>query len=140
MSSRNKNTQFDYTGGNLYLLSINSPANVDYNMGTGVWGSYDGKVLTPGGASSWRKQPNNVPLLKGRFYVPQGTPLPLKNEEVYTELPTDSMFVFSRNISSPACCPSTFSTSNGCVCTTPQQRDLIGVRRGNNKNYPDDSF
>ena len=58
----------------------------------------------------------------------------------YTELPKDSMFVFSRNISDPSCCPATYSTDRGCVCTTEQQRKLIGQTRGNNKNFPNYSF
>ena len=50
------------------------------------------------------------------------------------------MFVFQKNKSKPECCPSTFSTDTGCVCTTEEQRNLIGMQRGNNKNYPSDSF
>jgi hypothetical protein len=45
------------------------------------------------------------------------------------------MFMFAKNVSSPACCPSTFSDSNGCVCTTPQQRRYVAQLRGGNKNY-----
>ena len=41
-----------------------------------------------------------------------------------------SLFPFTFNKSSPDCCPSTFSTSTGCVCTTQQQRDFISKRRG----------
>ena len=40
-----------------------------------------------------------------------------------------NMFMLYRNKSSPNCCPSTFSTSTGCVCTTQDQRDYI-ARRG----------
>ena len=43
-----------------------------------------------------------------------------------------SMFMFSYNQSKPECCPSTYSTSTGCVCTTKKQRDFI-IKRGNNK-------
>lgn len=125
---------------NRFFNSINQPAMVSYNMGKGVPGSYDGLVLKPKGGSDWRKPPSNVPLMEGKFFVPQGTPLPLKNEMQFMSLPKDSMFVFDRNVSSPSCCPSTFSTSTGCVCTTKQQRDFIGQRRGNNKNHFDDSF
>ena len=125
---------------NSAILSVDQPANLSWSMGQGVLGSLDGLYLHPGGASTWRKQPNNVPLLKGRFFVPMGTPLPLKNEEIYQTLPDDSMFMFAKNISSPACCPSSYSTSSGCVCTTPAQRRLIGQTRGNNKNFPSDSF
>ena len=40
-----------------------------------------------------------------------------------------SLFPFTYNKSSPDCCPSTFSTSTGCVCTTDAQRKFIN-RRG----------
>ena len=39
-----------------------------------------------------------------------------------------SNFMFAYNQSSPLCCPSTFSTSNGCVCLTEDQKKLIGNR------------
>ena len=41
----------------------------------------------------------------------------------------EKKFMFANNITSPACCPSTFSTSTGCVCTTKNQRDFI-IQRG----------
>ena len=125
---------------NRYFNTINQPAMVNYNMGSGVPGSYDGLKLKPKGNSTWRKAPSDVALLKGKFFVPQGTPLPLKHEMQFMTLPDNSMFYFDKNVSSPACCPSTFSTDQGCVCTTKQQRDFIGQFRGNNKNHYDDSF
>lgn len=125
---------------NSAILSVNKPANIHWSMGKGVPGSLDNLYLRPGGSSCWRHKPNNVPLLKGKFFVPQGTPLPLKCEEQYQKFPKDSMFFFANNVSSPLCCPSTFSSNNsGCVCSTPQQRDLV-ARRGNNKNWPNYGF
>ena len=44
------------------------------------------------------------------------------------------MFYFNKNKVSLACCPSTYTTSDGCVCTTPEQRKFIGEERGGNKN------
>ena len=38
------------------------------------------------------------------------------------------MFMFANNRTSPNCCPGTFSTSTGCVCTTENQRDFIASR------------
>ena len=38
------------------------------------------------------------------------------------------LFMLANNRSSPECCPSTFSTSTGCVCTTKNQRDYISTR------------
>ncbi len=117
---------------------MNQPASLNFHMGNGVYGSYDNIYLQPGGASKWRKQPNNVPLQKNPIYVFQGTPLPLASEMKPTPIPKDSMFIFSRNVASPLCCPATFSTDRGCVCTTEQQRRFIAMGRGNNKNYPED--
>jgi hypothetical protein len=131
MSISNKNTSF---------LSANNPAPVKWSMGKGVPGSLDGLYLYPGGASTWRKQPNNVPLLKGKMFVPQGTPIPLSCESVYQTLPENSMFYFAKNVASPLCCPSTYSTYGGCVCTIPQQRALLGEMRGGNKTYPNYGF
>tara|TARA_B100000963_G_C22632501_1_gene675719 strand:+ start:3658 stop:4059 length:402 start_codon:yes stop_codon:yes gene_type:complete len=110
------------------------PAPVGYNMGRGVLGSYDNLVLY-NKECGWRKPPCDVPLYKDPV-IYQGTPLPLKNEVVTMPLPHDSMFVFQKNQAHPSCCPATFSTSTGCICTTPEQRNLIGVYDGNNKNFP----
>ena len=38
-------------------------------------------------------------------------------------------FLFRLNKVSPDCCPSTFTTDRGCVCTTDHQREFI-ARRG----------
>jgi hypothetical protein len=119
---------------------MNEAAPVNYNMSQGVLGSYGGiKFKTPC-KDGWRKPPCVEKVKKGNFWVPQGTPLPLKNEVFYSELPEDSMFVFARNYVSPDCCPATYSTDRGCVCTTSAQRKLIGQTRGNNKNFPNYSF
>ena len=43
-----------------------------------------------------------------------------------------SASIFKFNKSSPECCPSTYSTSSGCVCMTKEQKAYIGSARGNN--------
>jgi hypothetical protein len=110
------------------------PAPFGYNMGRGVMGSYDNIVLSNEGCG-WRKKPCNVPLYKDAV-IYQGSQLPLKNEVITMPLPKDSMFAFQNNQARPECCPSTYSTSSGCICTTQQQRAHIGELRGNNSNYP----
>jgi len=135
-----KNQQASYLGNNNYLLSINTPAPVSYEMGNGVYGNYDGIKLIANNYNNWKAEPANTPLIKSDYlFVPQGTPLPLKNEMIYSQIPKDSMFIFSHNKASPQC-KSTFSTSTGQVCTTTQQQTYIGAKRGNNKNYVDDGF
>jgi len=55
---------------------------------------------------------------------------------VYMPLPKDSMFVFQKNQARPECCPSTYSTSTGCVCTNKQQRKFVSITHGNNSSWP----
>ena len=44
----------------------------------------------------------------------------------------DGMFIFANNKSSPSCCKAaTYSSSDGCVCTTPEQVNFINQRGGN---------
>jgi len=134
------NPNATYLGNNSYLLSVNTPAPVQFEMGNGVYGSYDGIKLVANNYNRWKAEPANTPLIKSDYlFVPQGTPLPLKNEMIYSQIPKDSMFVFAKNRASPEC-KSTYSTSTGQVCTTTQQQAYIGALRGNNKNFPDDSF
>ena len=113
---------------------IDGPAPVTFHMGNGVMGSYDNLVLYNKNCG-WRKPPCNVPLYKEPV-IYQGHQLPLKNEVVTMPLPKKSMFMFQKNRASLECCPSTFSTSSGCICTNEQQRNLVGVKRGNNKHFP----
>ena len=39
-----------------------------------------------------------------------------------------NLFMFTDNKTSLNCCPSTFSTSTGCVCTTEDQRNYVNNR------------
>lgn len=119
--------------GNSYY-SVDGPAPLNYNIGSGVYGSYSDIHFKNKKPCGWRHAPCNVPLLK-KPLIYQGTPLPLKNEMVYMPLPKDSMFVFQKNQARPECCPSTYSTSTGCVCTTSQQRKFVSITNGNNSNW-----
>lgn len=121
---------------NVYTVSYTSqsPAPVNYHMGQGILGSYDGLRLQPPD-STWRRYPSQNGLLNNPLFVPQHSGMPLANETVPVNVPRDSAFVFSHNVSSPFCCPSTYSSDMGCVCTTKQQRDFIGLTRGGNANY-----
>ena len=125
---------------NLLMLTTGAPAELNWSIGLGVNHSFDNRIMKPSGQSSWRRPPDNVLLSNGPMFIPFGTHVPLRNEEIYQSPPDDSMFVFSRNKASPECCPSTYSTSGGCVCTTPGQRKFIAEKRGNNKSYPSEFF
>jgi hypothetical protein len=132
--------QSSYLGNNTYLLSVNTPAPVTFEMGNGVYGNYDGLRLIANPYNGWKAEPANTPLIKSDYlFVPQGSQLPLANEMIYSQIPKDSMFVFAKNQASPNC-RSEYSTSTGQVCTTTKQQTNIGQNRGNNKNYPDDCF
>jgi hypothetical protein len=114
--------------------SFSSSAPIDYNMSQGVIGSYGGLILKPKGNSTWKAYPDETPLLQNPIFVPQGAGVPLRYEEVPVNIPDDSMFIFAKNRASPYC-KSDFSTSTGQLCTTKEQRDLIGLYRGNNKSF-----
>ena len=107
-----------------------NPAPLNYSISDGINGSYDNIVLKPKGESKFRHTPSNT-----KMFVPQGHQLPLKYEENLTNLNNNSMFIFSNNKASLECCPSTYTTSTGCVCTTPQQRKYISEERGGNVTY-----
>jgi len=103
-------------------------------------GPFDGLCLQTGNKEHWMKSPDNTALIPNdalfSYLSSQG---PLK--PVFTDNsalfgpPVDGkkgsakkMFMFANNRSSPNCCPSTYSTSTGCVCTTENQRDFIASR------------
>ena len=53
-------------------------------------------------------------------------------------LPEGQLDLFAENVSSPDCCPSTYTTSTGCLCETPEQAQYLNQRGGNrtlNSNY-----
>lgn len=78
-------------------------------------GSFDGVRLNPGnGVSQWRYNSPNEPLLGPEFKVGP-----------------DSLFMFKNNKSDPSCCGASFSTGGGCICTSPEQRQLLASRGGN---------
>ena len=88
----------------------------------------------------WRRPPTNLPLVKDTYITsPVGEDILLTDDLVSAYYPSvdgqkgspQRMFMFANNQARPECCPSTYSTSTGCVCTTEQQRDLIAGRGGN---------
>jgi hypothetical protein len=85
-------------------------------------GPYDNVALPTGNAvSQWRYTAPNEPLQGPAF-----TPGP------------DQLFMFKSNQCKPECCGASFSCSGGCVCTTPEQRQLL-ASRGGNRTQPEDS-
>jgi hypothetical protein len=46
-------------------------------------------------------------------------------------LPDDELVFFDKNIFSPNCCPSNYSSSEGCLCASPEQMKYLNERGGN---------
>jgi hypothetical protein len=81
-------------------------------------GIYDGlRVMKDG---EWRATAPNEPLLGPKI-----------------DVGPDNLFIFKNNQCKPECCGSSFSCGGGCVCTTPEQREMINSR-GGNRTAPDD--
>jgi len=107
---------------------------------SGSMGPFDGLCLQTGNPQQWMKMPFEVPLLPNdalfSYLGSQGPEKPVfSDNSALTGPPVDGvegsdkkMFMFANNRSSPNCCPSTFSTSTGCICTTQNQRDFIASR------------
>ena len=103
-------------------------------------GPYDNIILTNGNPKSkYIKLQTDSLSTENDMCVYQGSENPLQCKKTIglnigpsvdgTPDAPKSLFPFTFNKSSPDCCPSTFSTSSGCVCTTENQRKFIN-RRG----------
>ena len=103
-------------------------------------GAYDGIKLNTGNKECWLKSPSETPLIPndGLYsYLSSQGPIKMKlsDQAALVGPPVDGvkgspekMFMLANNVSSPQCCPSTFSTSTGCLCTTKNQRDFVAAR------------
>ena len=107
-------------------------------------GPFDGLCLQTGNKESWMKSPDNTALIPNdalfTYLSSQGPLKPVFTDNSALTGPSidghpesaKKMFMFANNRTSPNCCPSTFSTSTGCVCTTSKQRKYISSRGNNN--------
>lgn len=103
-------------------------------------GPYDGLCLKTGNNDYWMKSPDETSLVPNDTlytYLSSQGPIKMKlsDQSALVGPPVDGvagsfekMFMWANNVASPLCCPSTFSTSTGCVCTTQNQRDYIAGR------------
>lgn len=108
-------------------------------------GPYDGLCLQTGNSESWMKSPDEINLLPNNslfsYLSSQGPQKPIfSDNSALTGPPIDGkegspkkMFMFANNRTSPNCCPSSYTTSTGCVCTTKNQRNYI-ASRGNQES------
>ena len=94
-----------------------------YGKGYQPIGNFDSKDVMPDKSiSAWRHTAPNEKLMGPKF-VPGD----------------DSLFMFKNNQCKPECCGASFSCGGGCVCTTPEQRELI-AGRGGNRTSPAGNF
>ena len=103
-------------------------------------GPYDGLCLKTGNQEYWMKSPDETSLVPNDTlytYLSSQGPIKMKlsDQAALRGPPVDGvkgsfekMFMWANNTTSPLCCPSTFSTSTGCVCSTKNQRDFIAGR------------
>lgn len=125
----------------------NAPDQPNQPVGTNIvrqlpssMGAYDGLCLQSGNKENWMKTPDNVDLIPNNalftYLGSQGPEKPVfSDNSALSGPPIDGqpdsdkkMFMFANNRSSPNCCPSTYSTSTGCICTTKNQRDFVASR------------
>jgi hypothetical protein len=110
---------------------------------SGNMSNLDGVCLSTGNADSWMKSPSNLELNSNKdLYNIQGHTNP--NKPVISD-PTSlsgppidgnddsphKLFMLANNKVSPECCPSSYTTSTGCLCSTKEQRRYV-ASRGNN--------
>lgn len=87
---------------------------LNYSMGKGVKGSWD-KPNNSYNYNSWFKHlDGNTQGYKPPFPVRQG-----------------QLDMLAKNKFDPNCCPSTYSSSTGCLCVTPDQMKYLNERGGN---------
>lgn len=114
-------------------------APINFNVGTGVIGSYDNIRFQTSCNSKWKRPPCNPgEIERTKVFLPQGTPLPLKNEMIYMDLPKDSLFAFATTKADPLC-SSQYSTDRGQLCLSDNQKKYFQIR-GGNKTYENYNF
>jgi hypothetical protein len=99
-------------------------AAIDYKMGDGVKRSWENKntVLNNNPSPTGSKTVNDSANIYSDLEKNEGGSIPLKEDE---------MLIFDTNKFSPDCCPSTYSTGEGCVCASPEQMKYLNERGGN---------
>jgi len=59
-------------------------------------------------------------------------PVDAEQAEADVALDEDKLFVFSNTKFAPECCPSAYTTGQGCACISDRIKTHIGTRGGNN--------
>lgn len=133
------NTGDSIVGNNTVSADGARPGNL-VKASTVNTGPYDGLCLKTGNQEYWMKSPDETALVPNDTlytYLSSQGPIKMKlsDQAALRGPPVDGvegsfekMFMWANNVTSPLCCPSTFSTSTGCVCSTKNQRDFIAGR------------
>jgi hypothetical protein len=82
------------------------------------------------------------------IHSPIGSPHQLTQDMTSANFPTVDgqkgsprhMFMFAKNQAHLDCCPSTYSTDKGCICTTEQQEALLQSRGRNKTGWTNPDF
>jgi hypothetical protein len=96
-------------------------APTDYNIGTGVRGSWENTNASSASSSGWSQWSKGL-------QANQGGPVPL---------PEGQMDFLANNKFTPECCTgpaSSYSNSLGCACLSPEQAQYLN-QRGGNRTY-----
>jgi hypothetical protein len=79
----------------------------------------------------------NTSDLKESFFPNEAQSYNFQTLENLPSQPTGSNLSFlSENRMSADCCPSTYSSSNGCACLTAEQLEMMNSRGGNRVSLP----
>ena len=99
-------------------------AAIDYKMGDGVKKSWENKntILNSNPSPTDSKAINDSANIYSDLEKNEGGSIPLKEDE---------LLIFDSNKFSPDCCPSTYSTGEGCLCASPEQMKYLNERGGN---------
>ena len=96
------------------MTNLSNAATLDHNNNEDLKGSWMSKSLAYAGDMGYKSV-----LEKHADY--KGTPVPLEN----------TLFFFEDNKFKAECCPSTYSSSSGCACTSEEQMKYLNERGGN---------
>jgi hypothetical protein len=112
----------------------NMGANLSYIMGDNINGSVYDLQFT-------NTENSTLPEERKRVMPPYESSKKEKfsNEiNIYKDLETNTsqqsdneMAFFDKTVFRPDCCPSTYTSSSGCACMTPEQMKFLGLRGGN---------
>ena len=103
-------------------------ANINYGQSS----PYDLNSNDAVDTSSWSAQ--DMTVVPGKPLSP-GVKQFLAREPQPVPLPEGEMFMFATTPFKPECCPSSYSTSQGCACMTGEQYNWIVERGSNNVPY-----